>query len=137
MPYSQIRTAILGDISLTAVRRDTDGATIPNDPGNTDWQAYQTWLAQGNKLTPAPAQPAVVPACALWQLEAVLTAQQLAAMQSAVAALNNTALTAFWKRGNNTLPANSKTLVQLAQTIGLTPAQLTDLVTSATKVQIP
>ena len=32
----------------------SDGATIPADLGNTDWQQYQEWLAQGNTPTPVP-----------------------------------------------------------------------------------
>lgn len=31
-----------------AIRRVSDGATIPNDPMNMDWQKYQVWLGQGN-----------------------------------------------------------------------------------------
>lgn len=30
------------------ILRDHDGAFIPADPRNTDWQAYQAWLAAGN-----------------------------------------------------------------------------------------
>jgi hypothetical protein len=38
----------------TSVIRTTDGACIPTDPDNTDYQEYLRWLEAGN--TPEPAE---------------------------------------------------------------------------------
>lgn len=39
-------------VNPNMIKRLPDNAFIPNDPANTDWQAYQEWLAAGN--TPLP-----------------------------------------------------------------------------------
>jgi hypothetical protein len=40
--------------AVSCVVRTTDGAFIPFDPDNTDYQAYLKWLEEGN--TPEAAQ---------------------------------------------------------------------------------
>jgi hypothetical protein len=52
--YNYQEAYILGttDIDPNVIKRLPDNLWIPNDPANTDWQAYQAWLAQGN--TPLP-----------------------------------------------------------------------------------
>lgn len=50
--YKLQQTDIFGKPSRTVVRT-IDGATIPFDPDNTDYQEYLAWLAEGNTPTPA------------------------------------------------------------------------------------
>jgi len=43
-----------GNESNSVIRRIEDGACIPFDPDNTDYQAYLKWVSEGN--TPLPAE---------------------------------------------------------------------------------
>ena len=49
--YQQCKDSF-GNIG-NCIMRTTDGAFIPFDPANTDYQEYLKWLAEGN--TPEPA----------------------------------------------------------------------------------
>ena len=50
------RGALIMTYTLTAhpntIVRDEDGAFIPTDPDNMDYQAYLAWLDGGNEPTP-------------------------------------------------------------------------------------
>ena len=47
MTYKLITPVINGDPSNTVLRK-SDGACIPFDPDNTDYQEYLKWVAAGN-----------------------------------------------------------------------------------------
>jgi hypothetical protein len=50
--YKQCKNITTGELS-NCIIRTTDGACIPFDPDNTDYQKYLEWVAEGN--TPEPA----------------------------------------------------------------------------------
>ena len=52
MEYNYQQYLNLDGSIASGIKRLPDNAFIPNDPNNTDWQAYQVWLAEGN--TPLP-----------------------------------------------------------------------------------
>jgi hypothetical protein len=51
--YKQCKKVITGEIA-NCIIRTTDGACIPFDPANSDYQAYLKWVSEGN--TPLPAE---------------------------------------------------------------------------------
>ena len=52
MTYSQVWDAMQGQVSDQMIQRDEDGAFIPFDPDNRDYQDYLAWLDEGNEPTP-------------------------------------------------------------------------------------
>jgi hypothetical protein len=49
----KLGTLIVGQTEPSSVIRTEDGACIPFDPANTDYQTYLKWVSEGN--TPLPA----------------------------------------------------------------------------------
>ena len=46
----KLGTKISGQTETTSVIRTTDGACIPFDPANTDYQAFLKYQAEGGKV---------------------------------------------------------------------------------------
>jgi hypothetical protein len=61
MTYTQVWDHMKNQVSDQMIVRDEDGAFIPFDPDNVDYQEYMTWLAEGNEPAAAVAPPMLLP----------------------------------------------------------------------------
>jgi len=59
MPQPYQLVVQLPGTEIQTVQRTSDGAFIPFDPANRDYQEYLAWLDEGNEPDPAP-EPAKV-----------------------------------------------------------------------------
>jgi len=57
MTYTQVWDAMQNQVHDGMIQRDEDGAFVPFDPDNRDYQGYLAWLDEGNEPNPPPAIP--------------------------------------------------------------------------------
>jgi hypothetical protein len=80
----------------TSIKRLSDGAFIPNDPGNRDYRDYLDWLEAGNTPLPAPAPPPPPPSyTAFWDALLASTVYGSIRTQSMASLPMNTLATEF------------------------------------------
>ena len=58
MTFTQVWDHLKNQVSDSMIVREEDGAFIPFDPANIDYQDYLAWLDAGNAPTPYKPSPA-------------------------------------------------------------------------------
>lgn len=116
------------------VIRDADGACIPADPANGDWQEYQRWLAAGNKPNPYIAPVTIPQQAPMWAVRTVLQNDGLFDQaQALIDASSDNALKNVWDYGNFA-DRRSSAINSLAKALGLTDDQVDKMFVDANEL---
>jgi hypothetical protein len=62
--YTQVWDSLQNQVSDQIIMRDEDGAFIPADPDNIDYQEHLAWLDEGNEPKPCTPPATTLPATA-------------------------------------------------------------------------
>lgn len=119
-----------------SIRRLMDNAFIPQDEGNSDYQAYLAWIAEGNE--PEPADPVVEPIPQVVSKAQGLIALEMAGLMTPIETYMQTAskLELLAWENIQQFERQSPMLNNLLSAFGLSPSDADSLFVQASAVVI-